>query len=450
MKKLSRRQILRGLAGSSIALPLLECERRPAWAQGMTGAGHPKRLLIFFTPNGTIPENFWPKAGPTPESFELSPILQPLEDFQSKMLVLRGIDMKSASVGHGHEHQRGMGTLLVGRPVPKGDMGSAGGTSGWGDGISVDQEIANHIGESTRVRSLELGIRADHYYGSHVLTRISYRGPAQPLPPENDPLAAFDRIFSDAGTDMADLEHARLRQQSMLDTVKQQFDVLRGRVSAHDQARLEAHLQLVRELELELSKASSPLSGCQPPQPPESLAIDDENVMPQVLKAHIALTAAAFACDATRVVSIQLSNAKNFVRYPWLNSFSNGHDDLSHAGDSNKAARLEFTQRHTWHAEQLADLLRLLQALPEGDGSVLDNTLVFWCNELSTGNNHSHIEMPFVLLGGAGGKLRTGRYLTYDSEPHNNLLLSMLHAFDIEVPSFGDPAFCTGPLAGLT
>jgi hypothetical protein len=445
---LSRRLVLRGVGGAVIALPWLEAGGRSARAAAGLQAS-PKRLVIFFTPNGTIHDALWPKVAPSETSFELQGILAPLERHKGRLLLVRGLDLKSASVSHGHGHQKGMGNLLTGRPLPAGTMKSASDTAGWGAGISVDQEIANVVGKGTRLPSLELGVRADNFYGSNVLTRINYRGPAQPLPPQNDPLEAWKRLFSDAGTDPAALERARARRASILDTVGQQFAAVRARVGEADRKRLDEHLSMIRDLESRLAAPPAGAGGCAPRPSPAKQTVDSEQTMPAITAAHVDLIAAAFACDLTRVATLQISNAKNYLRYPWINSMSNGHD-LSHAGPSNMAAAREFAARHTWHAEQLAVLLDRLAAIKEGGGTALDHTVVLWCNELSTGNDHGHINMPFVLAGSAGGFFRTGRYVKCDHQPHNNLLVSLCNAFGLERTSFGDARFCTGPLPGLT
>jgi hypothetical protein len=170
--------------------------------------------------------------------------------------------------------------------------------------------------------------------------------------------------------------------------------------------------------------------------------------MPDILKLQIDLMVSAMACDLTRVGSIQVSNAKNHIRYPWLESLGDGHS-LSHAGPSNDEARTELELRGNWLAQQFSYLLDRLDALPEGDGTMLDNTVVLWGNELAQGNIHSQVSMPFVLAGSAGGALKTGRHIQYANRPHNDLLVTLLNAFGLEDTTFGDERFCTGPLSEL-
>jgi hypothetical protein len=178
------------------------------------------------------------------------------------------------------------------------------------------------------------------------------------------------------------------------------------------------------------------------------MAADSETTMPDVMREQMDLLAASFSCDLTRVVSIQNSSAINAIRFPWLNSMEQGHS-LSHMGDSAAPEREQLVQRDIWYAQQLAYLLERLQSIPEGEGTVLDHTLILWCNEISVGNSHAHADMPFVLLGG-GWHLRGGRYIQLPSgTSHNNLLLSLLRAFGVEDATFGLPEFCSGPLTQL-
>lgn len=450
---MTRRQFLRGLGGTMVALPLLNMGLTRAHAQASGGAmspdGFPKRFIVLFNPNGTIHEDFWPTAGASETDFTLSPILSPLERFKSKLVILEGLDMLSSSAGPGEPHQKGMGGLLTGRPLQEGDfIGGDGSLAGWGDGISVDQELVSHIGHTTPIGSLELGVRADSNGGSEVRTRLSYRGPAEPLPPMNDPRQVFDRLFSDMLTDEDELVRRRNDRLSVLDTVMQQMSAVRRRAGAEDRQRLEAHFEMVRDMERRLQNERLFDGTClDTPRPPDQES-DSEDTMPEIARLQLDLMVVAMACDLTRVASLQFSNAKNHIRFPWLESFGDGHS-LSHAGPSNDQARTEQTARGAWFAQRIAYLMDRLDSIPEGSGTMLDNTLIFWGNELSKGNVHSQVNMPFMLAGGAGGAIPTGRFLNYEQRPHNDMLVSILNAFGVETETFGDERFCTGPLAGL-
>lgn len=441
--RLTRRGLLRGALGVPFALPLL-----PSLSRAQEASAPPKRFIVFFHPNGTMPDEWFPTPGVDEESFVLGRILAPLEPHRGDVIITSGIDLSSLQQGPGEPHQRGMGGLLTGRPLLEGEfVGGDGSLAGWGSGISVDQRIAEAIGQSTRLRSLLLGVRNDHPTGAgEVRNRLSYLGPAQPLPPEGDPVAAFNLLFSDMGTDPGALLELRARRRSVLDAVLDQFSLVTPKLSADDRARLDSHAALVRDLEQRLT---AEMGDCAMPAPPSPLVVNDENTMQDIARQHIDLMVLALSCDLTRVASLQFSNAQNHIRFPWLESYGDGHS-LSHAGPSNSAAKEEWVARDNWYCQQLAYLLTKLKEIPEGDGTLLDNTCILWVNELSQGNTHSHSNMPFVLAGSAGGYFRTGRYVRFESASHNDLLLSLLRAFDIDDETFGDPAFCTGPLAALT
>ena len=457
-RTLTRRAFLRGLGGVAVALPILGHglgrDLLAAEAGGATTAGgFPKRFIYFYHPNGTMQDVFWPTPGAGERDFGLSPILAPLEPFRQKLLVMKGLEMTSGAsdAGPGGPHQRGMGTLLTGRPLQQGEfVGGDGSLAGWGSGISIDQAIANHIGGTTRRKSLQLGVRADTSSPTaDVRTRISYAGAAQPLPPQNDPLAVFDYLFSDFDTDPSALNETRLKRKSVLDAVGDQFELVHRRAGHADRMRLEAHLAMVRDLEIRLENEHVTGEACYIPMQPEAMAPDSEDTMPDIARLQIDLMVMALACDLTRVASLQFSNSFNHIRFPWLESLGDGHQ-LSHAGPSNNDAKTQWTARDTWFADQFAYLLMKLDAIPEGDGTMLDHTAVLWINELSQGNTHSHVDMPFVLAGSAGGFFDTGRFVDFGGTSHARLLASLQNAFGVEEEIFGDPRFCSGPLASMT
>lgn len=457
-RRLTRRSFLRGLGGAAIALPLWSHGLgRDVLAQAMPGSmtadGFPKRFIYFFHPNGTVQDEFWPTAGTTERDFVLGRILAPLEPHRQKIIIPKGIELISgrAEYGPGEPHQRGMGTVLTGRPLQEGDfVGGDGSLAGWGDGISLDQHLASTVGATTPVKSLHLGVRADTTAPTaEVRTRISYTGPAQPVPPQNDPLVVFNDLFSDFMTQPNELQAVRAQRKSILDTVRGQIEQVKPRLGYDDQMRLDSHLAMVRDLEIRLENERVTGDACYAPEKPDELEPDDEDSMPLISKLHIDLMVMALACDLTRVASIQYSNAKNHIRFPWIDSLGDGHQ-LSHAGPSNASATEEWIARDKWFASQLAYLLTRLDSVQEGDSTMLDNTVILWINELSQGNTHSLVTMPFVLAGGGGGYFDTGKFIDYGSEAsHSDLLVSIQNAFGIEDQVFGDPRFVNGPLAGL-
>lgn len=430
--ELSRRQLLQLGAASAgvLGLPML----LPEAAIAKTGA--PQRLVIVFTPNGTVPDAFWPITQGSETDFRLNTITEPLAAYRDRLLLIKGLNIEVAQTGPGGPHQKGVGGLLTNAELQTGSFKDGDGKlAGWANGISVDQELAKHIGQGSYLPSLELGVRAS---GNEVRSRISYSGPGAPMPPINAPVVAYDRLFSNfLQTDAT----ATARRQSVLSAVKQQYDVLTPTLSRTDQTKLEQHLDLVRGIERRLGIDT--VGACVAPTSPGEIAVDDENTMPALTSAHLSLITAAFACDLTRIVTLQFSSAINEIRYPWVQSFGSGHM-LSHSTDA--ASQDEIVRRETWTASQICELMRQLASVPEGNGTMLDHTLIVWANELGWGSSHTHNDIPFLLAGGAPG-VRFGRYLELASTGHGALLTSLLNVMGVEANGFGDPKYSLEPLS---
>ncbi len=439
MRRIDRRRFIEGLGASALALPLM-----PSLAQAQST--FPKRFIVFFHPNGVTPEHWFPTPGATERDFTLSRILAPLQPYRDKLVAMRGVHMQAPDEGPGEPHQQGMGSVLVGRKLQEGTfVGGDGTLAGWGDGISVDQEIANEIGGTTPYASLQLGVRAT---GADVANRLSYSAPARPLPPQNSPLAVFDQLFAMLDLEPSEAERRRSYKRSVLDAVRGQFASVRRKVSTEDRRKLDDHLEHVRAIERRLERDAPMVSTCQVPASPVEVDAIHEDTMPYVSRLQIDLLTAAFACDLTRVASLQYSNGPNQIRFPFLGSFGNDHR-LSHAGPSDAVSIEEWTARHIWYAEQLAYLLGKLDAIAEGPGTMLDNTVVLWCSEIAVGNTHSHRDMPFLLAGSCGGAIDTGRYVQFADKQHCDLHLAIMQAMDVRRTTFGDPDFCSGVLPGI-
>lgn len=403
----------------------------------------PKRLLIVFSPNGTIPEAWRPSGGE--RDFTYGRILEPLEAYREHVTVLAGIDMRSRRSGPGDGHQKGMGEMLTGRDLLPGDTGGGCDSCApvsWASGISIDQHVANTISMDTPFRSLELG---SHTGGSNIWTRMCYRGASEPLPPEDNPFQAFSRVFGDLDADPFGEEQRRIEQRSVLDSVMADFGDLDARMGRDDRQRLAMHADIVRDLERRLESTGG--MACVAPDLGADFNVGDQARYPEVLDLQSELVTAAFACDLTRVASLQWNRSVGNMSFPWI-GVNDRHHDLSHLGDSDTNGRNKIIEINRWYAEQFADLLARLQSVEEGEGTLLDNTLILWCNELGKGNSHTANDIPFVLGGHAGGAIEGGRYLQYD-RPHNDLLLSIAHAFGIMDSSFGDERYNEGVLPGL-
>ena len=447
--RLSRRALLRGLAATPL-VPLLSGVPRTGFGSSGGDGTFPLRLLVFFTPNGTNADTWFPEVGAGYGSdvsdFSLKPLHASLLPFKEKLTFLRGVHLTSSIKGAGEPHQRGMGALLTGRHLQEGDMvGGNGETAGWADGISIDQVAANAFSGSTARKSLELGVRV---LGASVTHRMCYAGAAQPLPPMTNPVQVWGQLFSGLESPFEDQVAAKGAHKSVLDAARAQYAVLRNRVGQADRYKLEQHAAMLRALEVQLLSFAD-LSTCSVPAAPViSGDTQGEGVFPEVSRAQIDILAASFACDVTRVATLQYSSGANNIRFPHLNSFSDDHM-LSHAGPSDTTSREEWAYRQSWYANEFGYLLAKLDSIPEGDGTLLDNTMVMWCSELGEGATHSHDDVPFILAGGAGGSIPMNRYLQYSDQPHNNLLASLLTAVGVPTSTFGDPDFATGQLPGL-
>lgn len=451
-RTLSRRALLRGAGGAALALPFLDIMRTaPTLAQsipGYTAAGLPKRFVVFFTPNGTIPDAWTPIGSGS--SFTFSRILAPLAPFREKLLILDGLDQTGEG---GDGHQNGMQGMLTGQTLNPGPFqGGDGGSAGWANGISVDQRIAEVVGTETPLRSLELGVRSGQ--GENNWTRMSLLGPDEPIPPERDPYKVYDRIFGGFAVSPDVQKLADDRRRVVLDNVATNIRELNAKLGVDDRRKLEQHLAIVEEIEARLGKRPrAALEACEPPIPEDGLDPDSDSNMPAIGKAQMDLLVMAMACDLTRVGSIMWNNSvgdsvMNFVDP----SIDRGHHDYSHDGDSNAETIEKLTKINEWYATQFAYFLQRLESIPEGDGTMLDNTIVFWTNELAKGNSHSRNDTHYVIAGGSHS-FSLGRCLKFpyeESHRHNDLLLSFIHAMGIEDSSFGRADWCSGPLPGLT
>lgn len=444
LRKLTRRQILAGLggAGALAALsPFVPLQR----ARGVDG--YPMRLVVFTTMmgmTGRYPDPWKPAGTGAGYTFPTGSILEPLAGFRDRMLVIDGLTNQAAiDTDLPGGHPVGLGTSLTGGPLIEGPGMVGGGDRDWTArtfGPSLDQLVASRLG----ARTMELGV--DTRRRSLEATykgRMSFRGPAEPVPAEFDPAAVFDRFFGGIGAaDDPAAELRRVRRAHALDYLSEDLARVQGRLGGDDRAKIEAHLAALARVRAELD--ATPPETCVPPE------LGAGTLLPATARAQMQLTASAFACDITRVATIMWGSAPHGWRFEWLGTpISDGFHTLSHFGASNTAAQNDLTRACRWYAEQLRDFLEMLDAVPEGDGTLLDHTIVLWNTEVSAGNNHSFRNMPYVIAGGTG-HFRSGRYLSFAGEPHNRLLVSLCHAMGLEdVDTFGDPAYGSGPLSGL-
>lgn len=440
---MNRRSFLRRLGGGALALPLLQIPGRAHAANG-----YPTRFVVFYSPNGTKKELWSPgqQYGDERETgWQVPTLIQPFAGFKDRVVLFDGVDNLASQAGPGGPHQRGMAALLTGQVITEGDfVGGDGRRAGWGGGISVDQFIAQSLAANTRLRSLELGVRVKE---SMPRARLSYAGREQPLPPQNDPVQAFERIFGDMEADPETMRRLLRRRQSVLDAVLGDFRALDGRLSKVDRQKLDRHATALRDLERRLEVIATQPMLCHGNPPAAADDVMAEGLFEQLLRAQVDILVNSLACDVTRVGTLQCSTAVNALRFTFMGMNDQEGHGLSHAGNTSQL-QTQWDRMLMWYSQQFNYLLERLDAVPEGDGTLLDNTVVLWVNELSRGNSHSLNDIPFVLAGGGGG-LRGGRYLRYENTPHNNLLVSICHLLGVPVNSFGAAEYCTGPLTGL-
>ncbi len=400
-----------------------------------------QRLVVMFSPNGVVPKAFWPdEAG---AKFTLKESLKPLEPFQARTLILHGVCDKVR--GDGDAHMRGIGCLLTGCELYPGNIqGGSHTPAGWASGLSIDQEIKNHLQKApaTRARfgSLEFGVmvpdRADTW------TRMSYAGPNKPIAPIDDPYQMFAKLYGR----VKDRESLK----SILDDVREDLKKVGAAVGAEDRRLLDEHAAFVREMEKELRDEKDAAVGHAVPELEPGVKEENDNI-PRISKMQIDLMVNSFVADFARVATLQYTNSVGQARMRWL-GVSEGHHELSHLPDSDAKAQDKLTRINKWFCEQLAYLAKRLAETPEpgGGGSLLDNTLLVWTNELGKGNSHTLDNIPFVLVGN-GLDFKMGRSVKYRRVPHNRLLLSLAHGFGHRIERFGNPDFCgQGPLSELT
>ncbi len=398
-----------------------------------------QRLVIMFSPNGTLPNEFWPAGG----ELDFKSILAPLEPFKAQTLVLHGIANRVG--GDGDNHMRGMSCLLTGSELLPGNIRGGGGSpAGWAGGISIDQEIKNFLQsrEETRTRfgSLEFGVavpdRADPW------TRMSYAGANQPVAPIDDPYQMFGKLYG------------RMKDRdslvSVLDDVREDLTRVSSKLSARDKALLDQHVTLVRNLEQELTSTEADKKLAHPmPEFDPSVELVNDNT-PQISRMQIDLLVNSLANDMTRIATLQYMRSVGQAQMRWL-GIEEGHHSLSHEPDSNTSAYEKLKKINTWFAGEFAYLAKRLSDTPEpmGEGSMLDNTLLVWTNELGKGNSHTLDNIPCIMIGGGAG-FKMGRSLNFEKAAHNRLWMAVAQSMGHDLQAFGKASLCEGGALSLS
>ena len=448
---LPRRTFLRGL-GATLALPLLESMTPRASALGASPLP-PTRLGYVYTPNGIIgacdksPRPFMWTPKTAGANFEFSPTMKGLEPFRDHVNVFSGLaQVNGRALGDGPgDHARATATFLTGVHPRK---------TGGADfqlGISADQIAARELGKYTQLASLELGLEPQPLAGSCdsgytcAYMSMSWRGPTSPLPAEINPRAVFERLFGEGDSTDAAARQARLAQQkSVLDYVTGSLSRLRMTIGASDKNKLDEYFEAVRDIERRIQRAEEQSSTLHLPEIELPGATPDN--YEQYTKLMIDMQVVAWQTDMTRVASFMLGRDGSNRAYREI-GISDGHHSISHhQGDPEKVDKL--IKIDELHVGMFAYLLKRLQETPEGDGTLLDHSLVVFGSSISESNIHTHDDLPIVLAGGAGGRLKGNRHLVYPKEtPLNNLFLNMFDLAGLpHIDGFGDS---TGRLTNL-
>ncbi len=425
-QKVRRRDLLRGLGASAALTPLV-----PLLSPEVEAADGdvPTRLLVFFYSSGTVFDAWRPTGGE--HDFQLGGILESLAPFSDRLLVLEGLDQTVVTQGWISGHDPAMASLLTGREIMQDDTFSHGQTNyGWGGGISIDQAIAEHLAGQTAFASIEAGVRADQ---STPNFRMSYKGAAQPVAPENDPLALYDRLFGELDLDQTTLSQLRARRASSIDYVLDDLQALQATVGSADRIKIEAHLAAVRDIETRLDQ----LGACQAPAVPgggyDPLA--EENFA-AVGDAQMDLLVEALACDLTRIFSYEFSATQSTTVY-WEVGIDQEHHLYNHE-NSQGEGMVNITR---FIMENFAYFAEALRQRPEGAGNVLDNTLILGTSEHAVAGNHNYNDHPYIYVGGAGGGINAGLHWRHPN-PDNNKdagknLMTAIRAVGVEQESLG-------------
>jgi Protein of unknown function (DUF1552) len=442
-KALNRRTVLRGL-GTALALPLLD-SMIPARAA--TGVKPVIRLGWVYTPNGMIPKGWLPTVEGA--DFEITPTMRPLAPFRDKLLVVSNLTQRTAyALGDGGgDHARAGATWLTGIH-PKKTEGSE-----IHAGISADQIAAKELGKQTQFASLELGLEepsfaggCDSGYSCAYTNTISWRGPTTPNPVQISPRAVFERLFGDGESTDPAARLKRLREdRSFLDYVRGDVAQLEPKLGARDKGKLDEYLEAIRDIERRIQKAEVQ-TGVKTPVMERPVGI------PEVFEDHARLMSdlmvVAFQTDMTRVITYMFAREGSNRAFPDLGIPEGCHVVTHHQNDPEKIAKAQKVEEH--RAKSFAYLVQRMSEAEDGDGSLLDHTILLYGAGIRDGNTHDHIDLPLVLVGGKSAGIKGGRHVRSSPEtPMTNLLVSMLDRAGIDVATIGDSTGKMDQLAGV-
>jgi hypothetical protein len=433
-RHLSRRTFLHG-TGVTLALPLLESMVPASTALAQTAAAPKTRLGSIYIPHGATMDKWTPADEGT--AFELSEILQPLQPFRDRITIVSNLahapvaPWEGEDTGGAENHVRAAAVFLSGaHPVKKNEAHV---------GVTVDQVAARHIGQDTPLPSIELALEplnltcGDAGFTCAYRNTLSWKSATLPLPMENNPQLVFERLFGDGSTDAQRLER-RQQSQSLLDSIKQQVPSLEKDLPAGDRRRLRDYLDEVREIERRVKQFDAKLSASLDlPAAPVGIPGDFE----EHLKLMFDLQVLAYKAEITRISTLMLARENSNAVYQ-ASGVREGFHNASHHSNERKNMD-QFAVINRYHVKMLTYFLEKLRATPDGDGTLLDHSLILYGSSLSDGNEHNFDPLPVVLAGGASGQLKGGRHVKFAPHtPMSNLLLTMLDKVGARVDAIGN------------
>ncbi len=435
-KALPRRTFLHGI-GAAMALPLLDSMVPALAAAPATAAQSPTRICFVYIPNGVIMDEWTPAT--LGSGYELTKILEPLAPFRDDMLVLSGLAHRTGRAYDGEgpgDHARASATFLTG-VHPKRTEGAD-----LRAGTSIDQIVAREFRQHTQLASLELAMDStdvvgtcDTGYSCAYSNTLCWSSPTTPVPMENKPRAVFERLFGDSDTtDPAQLRARMQEESSILDFVTQDVSHLLTQLGSKDRAKLTQYLDSIRDIERRIQIAEEQSAR-------ELPSVERPVGVPSTFTAHcklmMDLQVLAYQTDMTRVITFMMGREQNTRVYDELGIREAYHPLTHHQQDATKIAKV--LQIDILHSEMFAYFLEKMRSTPDGDGSLLDHSIVVYGSSLSDGNLHVHYDLPILLAGGGAGQIKGGRHLRYPEDtPTTNLFLTLLDKLEIPVENFGD------------
>jgi len=433
-KYLPRRTFLQGLAGATVALPLLDAMIPALTAQTRTAAAPKLRLGFVYVPHGAVLDKWTPIGDGT--NFQLNQIMAPLEPFKQQLVIVSGLANKAAeSQGDGGGDHARSGPSFLSGVHPKRTEGED-----VRAGITVDQIAAQQISQDTPLPSLELGTEdtglvgvCDVGYSCAYMNSIAWRSPSLPLPMEINPRVVFERLFGD-GSNAAERAQRKTEDRSILDSVTREAAQLNSGLGQRDRTIVSEYLDNVREIERRIQKAEKQVAS-QVEVPDSPIGVPES--FDEHAKLMFDLQVLAYRAEITRVSTFMLARDLSQRTFPQI-GVPEPHHSVSHHGN-NPAQIAKLAKINTYHASLMAYFFDKLRATPDGDGNLLDHSMIMYGSSMSNPNEHNHFPLPLLVAGGGAGQLKGGRHLKFpERTPISNLLLAVLDKSGIHMDTLGD------------